>query len=156
MINKHLKCSTTSKKMLRWSCDNLSNQITDADEACRSSEISVNLIIIIVFLLTYSYFCYILTSFLMLLCFILDVYMYICKLSNIYSWLSLSRIRWDHGKNLSQLKRSYENTGGVVCLTTKGRQLEWNFEELKPASHVPILGTIFYTLLNNKNTIYCK
>jgi hypothetical protein len=24
----------------------------------------------------------------------------------------------------------------------KGRQLERNFEELKPASHVPILGTI--------------
>ena len=30
--------------------DNFSNQITDADEACRSSEISVDLIIIIVFL----------------------------------------------------------------------------------------------------------
>jgi hypothetical protein len=29
---------------------NLSDQITDADEVCRSSEISVNLIIIIVFL----------------------------------------------------------------------------------------------------------
>ena len=42
-----------------------------------------------------------------------------------------------------RLKRSYENTGSVVCLTTKGRQLERNFEELKPASHVPILGTIF-------------
>ena len=42
---------------------NLSDRITDADEACRSSEISVNLIIIIVFLQTYSYFCYILTSF---------------------------------------------------------------------------------------------
>jgi hypothetical protein len=73
-----------------------------------------------------------------------------------------------------RLKRSYENTGSVVCLTTKGRQLEWNFEELKPASHVPILGTIlnifdvfvaaffsllnsfFYTLLNHKNTVYCK
>ena len=41
-----------------------------------------------------------------------------------------------------RLKRSYENTGSVVCLTTKGRQLERNFEELKPASHVPILGTI--------------
>jgi hypothetical protein len=50
----------------------------------------------------------------------------------------------------------------VVCLTTKGRQLEQNFEELKPASHVPILGTIlnifdvfvavFFSLLNNKNT----
>jgi hypothetical protein len=33
-------------------------------------------------------------------------------------------------------------TGSVVCLTTKGRQLELNFEELKPASHVSILGTI--------------
>jgi hypothetical protein len=32
-----------------WSSDHLSDQITDADEACRSSEISVNLIIIIVF-----------------------------------------------------------------------------------------------------------
>ena len=30
--------------------DNFSNQITDAVEACRSSEISVDLIIIIVFL----------------------------------------------------------------------------------------------------------
>jgi predicted transcriptional regulator len=29
-----------------------------------------------------------------------------------------------------RLKRSYENTGSVVCLTTKGRQLEQNFEEL--------------------------
>ena len=38
-----------------------------------------------------------------------------------------------------RLKRSYENTGSVVCLTTKGRQLEQNFEELKPASHVSIL-----------------
>jgi hypothetical protein len=33
-----------------WSRDYFSNQITDTDEACRSSEISVNLIIIIVFL----------------------------------------------------------------------------------------------------------
>jgi hypothetical protein len=41
-----------------------------------------------------------------------------------------------------RLERSYENTGSVVCLTTKGRQLEQNFEELKPASHVSILGTI--------------
>jgi hypothetical protein len=41
-----------------------------------------------------------------------------------------------------RLKRSYENTGSVVCLTTKGRQLEQNFEELKPASHVSILRTI--------------
>jgi hypothetical protein len=30
-----------------------------------------------------------------------------------------------------RLKRSYENTGNVVCLTTKGRQLERNFEELR-------------------------
>ena len=57
----------------------LCNQITDADEACRSSEISVNLIMIIVALWTYtgSYFCYILASFLVLLCYILDVYIYI-------------------------------------------------------------------------------
>ena len=40
-----------------------------------------------------------------------------------------------------RLKRSYEDTGSMVCLTTKGIQLERNFEELKPASHVPILGT---------------
>jgi hypothetical protein len=33
-----------------WSRDNFSNQITDTDEGCRSSEISINLIIIIVFL----------------------------------------------------------------------------------------------------------
>ena len=52
----------------------LSDQITDADEACRSSEISVNLIIIIVFFQTYSYCCYILTSFFMLCC-ILDIYL---------------------------------------------------------------------------------
>ena len=41
-----------------------------------------------------------------------------------------------------RLKRSYGNTGSVVYLTTKGRELEQNFEELKPASHVSILGTI--------------
>ena len=41
-----------------------------------------------------------------------------------------------------RLERRYENTGSVVCLMTKGRQLERNFEELKPTSHVPILGTI--------------
>ena len=46
-----------------------------------------------------------------------------------------------------RLKRSYENTGSVVCLTTKGRQLERNFEELKPALHVPILGTIYFLCL---------
>jgi uncharacterized protein YktA (UPF0223 family) len=33
-----------------------------------------------------------------------------------------------------RLKRSYEDTRSVVCLTKKGRQLERNFEELKPAS----------------------
>ena len=62
-----------------------------------------------------------------------------------------------------RLKRSYENTGSVVCLTTKGRQLQRNFEELKPASHVPILGTIlnifdvfavvFFSLLNSLNLV---
>jgi hypothetical protein len=62
-----------------------------------------------------------------------------------------------------RLKRSYENTGSVVCLTTKGRQLERNFEELKPASHVSILGTIlnifdvfvavFFSLLNSLNLV---
>ena len=55
-----------------------------------------------------------------------------------------------------RLKRSYEDTGSVVCLTTKGRQFE-----LKPASHVPILGTIlnifdvfvavFFSPLNSLN-----
>ena len=34
----------------KLSRDNFSNRITDADEACRSSEISVDFIIIIVFL----------------------------------------------------------------------------------------------------------
>jgi hypothetical protein len=62
-----------------------------------------------------------------------------------------------------RFKRSYENTGSAVCLTTKGRQLEQNFEELKPASHVPILGTIsnifdvfvavFFSLLNSLNLV---
>ena len=60
-----------------------------------------------------------------------------------------------------RLKRSYEITGSVVCLTTKGRQFERNFEELKPALHVTILGTIlnlfnvfvavFFSLLNSLN-----
>jgi hypothetical protein len=54
-------------------------------------------------------------------------------------------------------------TGSVVCLTTKGRQLERNFEELKPALHVPILGTIlnifdvfvavFFSPLNSLNLV---
>ena len=62
-----------------------------------------------------------------------------------------------------RLMRSYEDTGSVVCLTTKGRQLERNFEELKPASHVPILGTIlnifdvfvavFFSPLNSLNLV---
>ena len=61
-----------------------------------------------------------------------------------------------------RLKRSYENIGSVVCLTTKGRQLERNFEELKPASHVPILRIIlnifnvlllFFSLLNSLNLV---
>ena len=62
-----------------------------------------------------------------------------------------------------QLKRNYENSGSVVCLMTKGRQLERNFEELKPASHVTILGTIlnifdvfvadFFSLLNSLNLV---
>ena len=63
-----------------------------------------------------------------------------------------------------RLKRSYENTWSVVCLMTKGRQLEQNFEELKPALHVPILGTIlnifdvfvavfFFSLLNSLNLV---
>jgi hypothetical protein len=41
-----------------------------------------------------------------------------------------------------RLKGSYEDTGSVVCLITKGRQLEWNFEELKPASHVGPLEVV--------------
>ena len=62
-----------------------------------------------------------------------------------------------------RLKRSYEDTGSVVCLTTKGRQHERNFEELKPVSHVPILGTIlnifdvfvavFFSPLNSLNLV---
>jgi hypothetical protein len=50
-----------------------------------------------------------------------------------------------------RLKRSYEDTGSVVYLTTKGRQLERNFEELKPAFDKRRI-VFFYTLLNNKNT----
>ena len=55
--------------------------------------------------------------------------------------------------NVVRLKRSYEDTGSVVCLTTKGRQLERNFEELKPASHVPILGTILNIFIHTKKDI---
>jgi hypothetical protein len=82
-----------------WSSDHLSDQITDADETCRSSEISINLIIIIVFLQTYSYFCYILTSFLMLLCCILDVYLsflFVCteSLAHVSDPTSRKFIRW--------------------------------------------------------------
>jgi hypothetical protein len=52
-------------------------------------------------------------------------------------------IPWEKFESIVvRLKRSYENTGSVVCIATKGRQLEQNFEELKPASYVPILGTI--------------
>ena len=39
----------SSASVIRFE-DNFSNRITDADEACRSSEISVDFIIIIVFL----------------------------------------------------------------------------------------------------------
>jgi hypothetical protein len=53
-----------------------------------------------------------------------------------------TRFRKKIESTVVRLKRSYEDTGSVVCLATKGRQLERNFEELKPASHVPILGTI--------------
>jgi uncharacterized protein YktA (UPF0223 family) len=43
---------------------------------------------------------------------------------------------FDRVKTVVRLKRSYENTGSVVCLMAKWRKLERNFEELKPASHV--------------------
>ena len=83
-----------------WSRDNFSNQIADADKACRSSEISVDLIIIIVFLLTYSYFCYILTSFFWYRCAnILDVYLtflFVCteSLTLVSDPTSRRFIRW--------------------------------------------------------------
>ena len=83
-----------------------------------------------------------------------------------YSWLVISNSMGPWKKfesTVVRLKRSYENTVSVVCLTTKGRQLERNFEELKPASHVPILGTIlnifdvfvavFFSLLNSLNLV---
>jgi hypothetical protein len=64
---------------------------------------------------------------------------------------------------ISRSTRFKEFTASVVCLTTKGRQLERNFEELKPASHVPILGTIlnifdvfvavFFSPLNSLNLV---
>jgi hypothetical protein len=65
-----------------------------------------------------------------------------------------------------RLKRNYEDTGSEVCLTTKGRQLERNFEELKPASHVPIqvsslratdcLETHLYREKTNERIIFQK
>jgi hypothetical protein len=61
------------------------------------------------------------------------------------------------------MSKGTPDNGSVVCLTTKGRQLEQNFEELKPASHVPILGTIlnifdvfvavFFSLLLSRTTV---
>jgi hypothetical protein len=56
-------------------------------------------------------------------------------------------------------------TGSGGWLTTKGRQLERNFEELKPASHVPILGTILnifdvfvavFRIRDNESQLYTK
>jgi hypothetical protein len=67
--------------------------------------------------------------------FVLDIQLTLVISNSMEPWKKIeSTVVW--------LKRSYENTGSVVCLTTKGRQLERNFEELKPASHVPIPGTI--------------
>ena len=95
-----------------------SNQITDADEACRSSEISVNLIIIIVFLQTCSYFCYILTSFFVLLCYILDVYIYI-----IYIRLKIKpnsvRIRFLSCQIFVLPSTGFELTPLIHCSTTR-------------------------------------
>jgi hypothetical protein len=50
----------------------------------------------------------------------------------------MEKIRVNRNSTQEELQR-YRKRG---LLTTKGRQLERNFEELKPASHVPILGTI--------------
>ena len=87
---------------------------------------------------------------------------------NIYIQLTLVISNWmgpwkKFESTVVRLKRSYGNTGNVVCLATKGRQLERNFEELKPASHVPIFGTIlnifdvfvavFFSLLNSLNFV---
>ena len=65
--------------------------------------------------------------------------------------------------NRSSTQEELQKYRSVVCLTTKGRQLERNFEELKPALHVPILGTIlnifdvfvavFFSLLNSLNLV---
>ena len=65
--------------------------------------------------------------------------------------------------NRSSTQEELRNTRSVVRLTKKGRQLERNFEELKPASHVPILRTIlnifnvfvavFFSLLNSLNLV---
>jgi hypothetical protein len=41
-----------------------------------------------------------------------------------------------------RLKRSYENTGNVVCITTKGRQLKQKLEELKPANYRFIISAL--------------
>jgi hypothetical protein len=55
-----------------------------------------------------------------------------------------------------RLKRSYEDTGSVVCLTTKGRQLERNFEELKPASHVLEFFPGPHRIRDNESQLYIK
>jgi hypothetical protein len=41
-----------------------------------------------------------------------------------------------------RLKRSYEDNGSVVCLTTKGRQLERNFEELLHKEKYVMMGEV--------------
>ena len=95
----------TSLNSISRVCIYIYDLITDADEACRSSEISINLIIIIVFLQSYSYFCYILTSFFMLLCCILDVYIYIYLIGFlkrfrgavvVKNWLKFHVNTWHH------------------------------------------------------------
>ena len=65
-----------------------------------------------------------------------------------FDW-TMKKIRVNRSSTQEELRRY----GSVVCLTTKGRQLERNFEELKPVSHVPILGKIFFSLLNSLNLV---
>ena len=65
--------------------------------------------------------------------------------------------------NRSSTQEELRKYRSVVCLKTKGRQFERNFEELKPASYVPVLGTIlnifdvfvavFFSLLNSLNLV---
>ena len=92
----------------------ISNQITDADKACRSREISVDLIIIIVFSQTYSYFCYILTSFFYIVVLTFQTFIYhFCLFAQ--NRLHLFPIRHPVGSYVGYFVRYICNTRCFVC-----------------------------------------